>query len=239
MQMAEELRERRAAGARGGARRGGARLVRADPPTRGSRPCSSRSSGTCTAFLRETRLTEEEWRAGIDFLTAAGHITDDRRQEFVLLSDVLGASMQTIAINNEAYAERDRGDGARPVLRGGRTGRRRSAATSASARPASRAGSRAASCDTDGNPRAGCGAGDLGVRRGRLLRRPVRAPTARRLAGDCALTRSGEFRFWALTPVPYPIPHDGPVGQLLEATGRSPMRAPHLHFLVARRASGR
>ena len=56
------------------------------------------------AFLRETRLTEEEWRAGIDFLTAAGHITDDRRQEFVLLSDVLGASMQTIAINNEASA---------------------------------------------------------------------------------------------------------------------------------------
>ncbi|HEX3802686.1 MAG TPA: dioxygenase [Solirubrobacteraceae bacterium] len=50
-------------------------------------------------FLRETRLTEEEWRAGIDFLTAAGHITDARRQKFVLLSDVLGASMQTIAIN--------------------------------------------------------------------------------------------------------------------------------------------
>jgi hydroxyquinol 1,2-dioxygenase len=43
----------------------------------------------------------------------------------------------------------------------------------------------------------------------------------------------GGFRFWALTPVPYPIPHDGPVGKLLEATGRSPMRAPHLHFLVS------
>jgi hydroxyquinol 1,2-dioxygenase len=43
----------------------------------------------------------------------------------------------------------------------------------------------------------------------------------------------GNFRFWALTPVPYPIPHDGPVGKLLEATGRSPMRVPHLHFLVS------
>jgi hydroxyquinol 1,2-dioxygenase len=42
----------------------------------------------------------------------------------------------------------------------------------------------------------------------------------------------GNFRFWALTPVPYPIPHDGPVGKLLEAAGRSPMRAPHLHFLI-------
>src|SRR5690349_13725387 len=55
------------------------------------------------AFLREVRLTEEEWQRAIEFLTAAGHITDDRRQEFILLSDVLGASMQTITINNEAY----------------------------------------------------------------------------------------------------------------------------------------
>ncbi len=55
------------------------------------------------AFLREVRLTEEEWQRAIEFLTAAGHITDDRRQEFILLSDVLGASMQVIAINNEAY----------------------------------------------------------------------------------------------------------------------------------------
>ncbi len=57
------------------------------------------------AFLREVRLTEREWQLGIDFLTGVGHITDDRRQEFVLLSDVLGASMQTVAINNEAYGE--------------------------------------------------------------------------------------------------------------------------------------
>ena len=57
------------------------------------------------AFLRDVRLTEEEWKQGIDFLTAVGHITDDRRQEFILLSDTLGASTQTIAINNEAYAD--------------------------------------------------------------------------------------------------------------------------------------
>lgn len=41
------------------------------------------------------------------------------------------------------------------------------------------------------------------------------------------------LRFWALTPVPYPIPHDGPVGRMLDAVGRSPVRAPHLHFMVA------
>ena len=54
-------------------------------------------------FVREVRLTEEEWNTGIEFLTASGHITDDKRQEFILLSDVLGLSMQTIAINNQAY----------------------------------------------------------------------------------------------------------------------------------------
>src|SRR5580692_3733074 len=60
------------------------------------------------AFLREVRLTEEEWQRAIEFLTAAGHITDDRRQEFILLSDILGASMQTIAIfffNDKATTE--------------------------------------------------------------------------------------------------------------------------------------
>ncbi len=56
------------------------------------------------ALVREVRLTEEEWQRAIEFLTAVGHITDDRRQEFILLSDVLGASMQTITINNEAQA---------------------------------------------------------------------------------------------------------------------------------------
>ena len=42
----------------------------------------------------------------------------------------------------------------------------------------------------------------------------------------------GRYCFWAITPTPYPIPHDGPVGEMLEAVGRSPMRASHLHFML-------
>lgn len=57
------------------------------------------------AFIRKVRLAEAEWDTAIEFLTAVGHITDDRRQEFVLLSDVLGASMQTVAVNNPAVGE--------------------------------------------------------------------------------------------------------------------------------------
>jgi hypothetical protein len=55
------------------------------------------------AFIRDVRLTEAEWNTAIEFLTDVGHITDDRRQEFILLSDVLGASMQTINVNNLAH----------------------------------------------------------------------------------------------------------------------------------------
>src|SRR5215467_5686398 len=52
------------------------------------------------AFAREVELTEEEWFAGIRFLTDVGHITDDKRQEFILLSDTLGLSMLVIAMNH-------------------------------------------------------------------------------------------------------------------------------------------
>ena len=55
------------------------------------------------AFVKETGLTAQEWEQGIAFLTAAGHKCDDVRQEFILLSDTLGASMQTINVNNQAY----------------------------------------------------------------------------------------------------------------------------------------
>lgn len=181
-------------------------------------------------FLRETRLTEQEWRAGIDFLTAAGHITDDRRQEFVLLSDVLGASMQTIQVNNQAYADATEAtvlgpffvEGAPQVQLGG------DIAFGAPGEPCWVDGSVR---DTDGRPLAGAvlevwecdedGFYDVQYEGERTAARG-------RLRADA----DGLFRFWALTPVPYPIPHDGPVGRLLEAAGRSPMRAPHLHFMV-------
>jgi hydroxyquinol 1,2-dioxygenase len=183
------------------------------------------------AFLRETRLSEEEWRAGIDFLTAAGHITDERRQEFVLLSDVLGASMQTIQLNNQAYAEATEAtvlgpffvEGAPEIPLGG------DIALGAPGEPCWVQGNVAG---TDGGPLAGallevweCDEDGLYD-----VQHDARRTAARgRLRAD----KRGDFRFWALTPVPYPIPHDGPVGRLLEATGRSPMRAPHLHFLVS------
>jgi hydroxyquinol 1,2-dioxygenase len=183
------------------------------------------------AFLRDVRLTEREWKQGIDFLTAVGHITDDRRQEFILLSDTLGASMQTIAINNEAYADATEAtvfgpffvEDAPHVELGG------DIAGDAPGQPCWVEGTVR---DTEGNAVADARIevweadedGFYDVQYG-----------DDRVAGRAHLfsDRDGSFRFWAVTPTPYPIPHDGPVGAMLAATGRSPMRASHLHFMVS------
>ncbi|HEU5007952.1 MAG TPA: dioxygenase [Jatrophihabitantaceae bacterium] len=182
------------------------------------------------SFLREVRLTEEEWWAAIRFLTAAGEITDGHRQEFILLSDVLGASMQTIAMNNRNYADATEAtvfgpfyvQGAPHIELGGDiTG------------PA-----RGIPCwvegtvrDTSGAPLPGAhlevwesdedGRYDVQYGDGRVAGR-----------GCLDADEHGGYRFWGVVPSPYPIPDDGPVGSMLHATGRSPMRAAHLHFMV-------
>ncbi|MBZ6083701.1 intradiol ring-cleavage dioxygenase [Streptomyces olivaceus] len=182
-------------------------------------------------YVREVRLTEEEWNRAIGFLTGCGQITDDRRQEFVLLSDVLGASMQTITVNNEAHGDATEAtvfgpffvEGAPEVPLGG------DIADGASGEPCWVEGT---VTDTAGRPLAGArievweadgdGLYDVQYDDGRTAAR------AHLHTDDL-----GRYRFWAVTPTPYPIPHDGPVGRLLTAVGRSPMRASHLHFMVS------
>lgn len=182
------------------------------------------------AFIRDVRLTAAEWNKAIEFLTAVGHITDDRRQEFVLLSDVLGASMQTIAVNNQAHKGATDAtvfgpffvDDAPEIPLGG------DIAGGATGQPCWIEGT---VTDTDGNPVAGArievwecdedGFYDVQYTDDRMAARA-------HLFSD----EHGAYRFWGLTPVPYPIPHDGPVGKMLEAVGRSPVRASHLHFMV-------
>lgn len=183
------------------------------------------------AFVRDVRLTEAEWNTAIEFLTAVGHITDDRRQEFILLSDVLGVSMQTINVNNAAYKDATEAtvfgpffvDDAPEIPNGG------DIAGGANGQPCWVEGTVR---DTDGAPVAGArlevweadedGFYDVQYADSRVAGRA-------HLFADA----EGRYSFWGLTPTPYPIPHDGPVGRMLTATGRSPMRASHLHFMVS------
>lgn len=183
------------------------------------------------AFLREVRLTEAEWSAAINFLTAAGHITDDKRQEFILLSDALGASMQTIAINNAAYADATEATVVGPFFVAGSPAIE-AGGDIANGAPGEPCWVEGMVTDTDGSRVPGAllevwecdedGLYDVQHSDGRTAAR-----------GHLRSGPDGAYRFWALRPVPYPIPYDGPVGAMLAAVGRSPMRAPHLHFMVS------
>lgn len=182
------------------------------------------------ALVREVRLTEAEWEYAIDFLTRVGHITDDKRQEFVLLSDVLGVSMQTIAVNNPAAGDATEATVFGPFhvedspeipiggdIAGGAFGQPcwvEGTVTDTAGHPVAGAKIEAWEADEDGFY-------DVQY-------------SDERTAGRAWLRTDdqGRYAFWALTPTPYPIPHDGPVGQMLQAVDRSPVRAAHLHFMV-------
>ena len=182
-------------------------------------------------FIRDVRLTEEEWGAAIEFLTKAGHITDDVRQEFILLSDTLGASMQTININNEAYADATEAtvfgpffvEDSPPIELGG------DMAFGAPGEPCWVTGT---VTSTDGKPLAGARIEVWEADEDGLY--DVQYDAEKRAARAHLFSDAdGAYRFWGLTPTPYPIPDDGPVGKMLTAVGRSPLRASHLHFMVS------
>lgn len=187
------------------------------------------------AFVRDVRLTEPEWNRAIEFLTAAGHITDDVRQEFVLLSDVLGASMQTVNINHQAYENATESTVFGPffvedspaIEQGEDMG------FGAPGEPCWVEGSVR---DTDGNPLAGARIEVWEADEDGLY--DVQYDADKRAARAHLFSAAdGSFRFWGLTPTPYPIPNDGPVGKMLDAVGRSPLRASHLHFMVTHDAA--
>jgi hydroxyquinol 1,2-dioxygenase len=182
------------------------------------------------AFAREVRLTQAEWDTGIDFLTRVGHITDARRQEFILLSDVLGLSMLTVAINEPtsegATASTVFGPffvaDAPQIPLGGDVAR----------------GAKGVPCYVSGQVRSADGTPLPGARIDAWESDEDGFYDVQydddRSAGRGWLRAgpNGEYSFWAVRPSAYPIPYDGPVGELLTAAGRGPMRPAHLHFKV-------
>jgi len=184
------------------------------------------------AFARETRLTQEEWEKAIGFLTATVQTCTDTRQEFILLSDVLGLSMLVETVNGhrapgatestvlgpfhmtespvrELGADIDLVGSGEPCVVSGRV------------------------LSQDGTPLPGA---VLDVWQADAdgyydVQRPDLQPAGN---GRGLFTADAEGRFWFRTcvPSPYPIPADGPVGELLEATGRHPCRPAHIHFIA-------
>jgi hydroxyquinol 1,2-dioxygenase len=184
------------------------------------------------AFVRDTEPTIAEWERAIDFLTATGHTCDSERQEFILLSDVLGISMLVETINNRtansatestvlgpfhmvASPRRALGDSIDLVGTGPQCvieGRVRSA---------------------DGTPLPGAvldvwQANDQGFYD---VQQPDVQPAGNG-RGLFTADSSGAYWFRTIVPTYYPIPTDGPVGTLLAATSRHPYRPAHVHFIV-------
>jgi hydroxyquinol 1,2-dioxygenase len=183
------------------------------------------------AFAREVRLTEAEWMRGIEFLTATGQKCDDKRQEFILLSDTLGLSMLTVAMHN------DKPPGCTEPTVFGPFHVEGAPHYDDGADVAN--GAKGEPCEVHcsvkglgGEPVAGAVVevwqadeeGFYDVQRPELDR-----PQGR---GVLRSDAQGRLRFKTVVAKAYPIPDDGPVGEMLRATGRHPWRPAHLHFMI-------
>lgn len=187
------------------------------------------------SFAREVKLTEEEWFRAIQFLTEAGHITDDKRQEFILLSDTLGLSMLVMAQNNKKPSECTEATVFGPFYVDGAPEYENGADIAN--------GARGEPCFVSGRIRGLDGTAVAGAQIDVWqsdedgfydVQKSPEGPAseAHQARGRLRSAPDGSFHFRSILAEAYPIPHDGPVGRMLEALGRHPWRPAHLHFMV-------
>jgi len=183
------------------------------------------------AFAREVELTEEEWFEGIRFLTDVGHMTDDKRQEFILLSDTLGLSMLVIAMNHR------KPQGCTEATVFGPFHVDNAPRYTLGADVAN--GARGEPCfvrghvrGLDGKPIAGATLDVWQADEAGFYDVQYKDLAHHRARGVLQTGPDGEFHFRTIVANAYPIPHDGPVGRMIEALGRHPWRPAHLHFMI-------
>ena len=186
------------------------------------------------AFVRDAGLTFDEWHKAIDFLTRTGQTCTAARQEFILLSDVLGVSMLVDALNHRGHDDATESTVLGPFY----TGEHRLAAHGADL-AAGTAGERCfvdgALIQASGQPLAGATI-DVWHADGDGFydsQKPGYAPDQPSMRARFTTGANGQFSFRTIVPRSYPIPTDGPVGELLRAGDRSPMRPAHIHFLIS------
>lgn len=184
------------------------------------------------SFIQEVNLTEAEWLAGIQFLTAVGQKCDDKRQEFILLSDTLGATTMKDLVNNrkpEGVTEYTilgpfyRPDAPELPLSGNMAGNMPGEPVIIRGRVLAPHGTPIPNARLDVWQSDAEGFYDLQMEhvRGTALR------------GVFHTDEEGHYAFRSIKPAFYPIPDDGPVGQMLKAMGRHPYRPAHVHFIVS------
>ncbi|MGF6636650.1 intradiol ring-cleavage dioxygenase [Paraburkholderia sp. 35.1] len=186
------------------------------------------------AFARETKLTEEEWKQGIDFLTATGHKCTDTRQEFILLSDTLGLSQLVVAQNHRRSSTATEQTVFGPFHVPGAPELPPQGADISNGTAGEPCFITARVMSADGEPLAGANVdvwqadaeGFYDVQDSEW------SDDNMALRARFVTDESGTLKFRTVNPKNYPIPTDGTVGQMLEAMHRHPMRPAHIHFMV-------
>ena len=185
------------------------------------------------AFVRESGLTQDEWRSGIDFLTRTGQMCSDSRQEFILLSDILGVSMLVDAVANHA----EDGVSDSTVLGPFYAGPQRELDNGASILLREEDGEpllmKGRVSDADGKPVAGAQVEVWQTATNQLYDVQDENQPHGHLRATFRTDAHGRYEFRTILPVSYPIPDDGPAGQLLRALGRHPFRPAHVHFMIS------
>ncbi|MFC8259495.1 maleylacetate reductase and hydroxyquinol 1,2-dioxygenase domain-containing protein [Streptomyces sp. NPDC057291] len=183
-------------------------------------------------FVTSNDVTESEWQHAVDFLTRTGQICTSTRQEFVLLSDTLGVSSIVDLLTNSRTPETTPSAVLGPFYTDGppETAQGADISRGVTGTPL---WADIRITDTDDRPlpdavvdvwqanKDGFYDVQLPEREGPVLRGRLRTDD------------QGRLRFWTILPAEYPIPDDGPVGQMLQAVNRHPYRAPHLHFMIS------
>jgi hydroxyquinol 1,2-dioxygenase len=183
-------------------------------------------------FVRDVELTEAEWFEAIKFLTATGQKCDDKRQEFILLSDTLGVSMLVDAINHRKPGGATESTVFGPFYVNGSVSLPKWAniADGVKGEPAFVSGQVKS---VDGKPIAGAQL-DLWQTDGEGFY-DVQLPNlgGMQARGKITTDAGGHYGFRTVKPVSYPIPTDGPVGNMLNGMGRHPYRPAHIHAIVS------
>ena len=198
------------------------------------------------AFAKDIELTPQEWMTAIQFLTATGQKCDEKRQEFILLSDTLGLSMQVVAIAQTK--------GASTVTLQPGTGTSLMAPTEATVQgpfywegaPELPLGSDLGAgmpgeptyyhgrvTDTAGKPIAGCAMDVWSSDSEGFYDQQKGDDAPMQLRARFHTDANGNYHYWAIKPALYPVPVDGPVGAMLTRMGRHPFRPGHMHKMLS------
>jgi len=185
------------------------------------------------AIVREAKVTQGEWAQAIDFLTRAGQMCSESRQELILLSDILGVSMLVDAVDNVAGP----GITDSTVLGPFYAGEQRELAQGDSILLREEEGEQLVMTGRvsgpEGQPVANALIEVWQTAPNQLYDVQDKDQPEGHLRASFRTDAAGRYRFQTILPVSYPIPDDGPAGQLLAALGRHPFRPALVHFMTS------